>query len=305
VGARRSPVCLPSEVADIVAPGGRIALISADRWLLNSGSRELRERLGRLFRVTDVCRLDPASSFYRAKTRRKGTLPRVHPVSLVLSPGSTGRHLGAEPFRLAALPDVDGVPLPDIAAIRLSPYLGPDGIFLVGSSAKLPREHLVPAIEPEDINEDGTLAETRRWAIVTWPGIAPPPEIAAHLRRELPRMSGRGRRGEGSWWLPPETFAGKLPLDRDAVLVPRIATHLRAIRLPAGMLPVNRQLVVVSSAGHSPAALAAMLRDPLVRAQADALAPRIDNGYASYTTTLLRQLVIPRHHLDPRPPGLH
>jgi hypothetical protein len=38
-----------------------------------------------------------------------------------------------------------------------------------------------------------------------------------------------------------------------------------------------------------------MLTDPAVRAQADALALPVDNGYRSYTATLLRALTIPRH----------
>jgi hypothetical protein len=97
-------------------------------------------------------------------------------------------------------------------------------------------------------------------------------------------------------WLPPESFAG-LPFKQDAVLVPRIATRLRAVRLPAGRLPVNHQLVIIS--GRPVEDIIAMLNDPLVQAQADAVAPRIDNGFRSYTTTRLRDLIIPRHHLTP------
>src|SRR3546814_8645967 len=36
---------------DIVAPGGRIGLVTADRWLLNSGSAELREKIGEIGRA--------------------------------------------------------------------------------------------------------------------------------------------------------------------------------------------------------------------------------------------------------------
>src|SRR5207244_11187863 len=102
---------------------------------------------------------------------------------------------------------------------------------------------------------------------------------------------GRGRRTTRR--LPPETFTGRPPLDHDAVLVPRIAKRLKAVLLPAGRLPVNHQLVVVS--GLPTAAIIAMLGDPAVQAQAEALALRVDGGYRSYTATLLRQLVIPRH----------
>ena len=93
-------------------------------------------------------RLDAASAFYRAKDRRKYTPPRVHPVSLVLTQGGPGRPLGGAPFTIDELPDVDGVPLAGLADIRIAPWLGPRGIFLVDSPGRLPRECLVPAVEP-------------------------------------------------------------------------------------------------------------------------------------------------------------
>ena len=285
------------QAADIVAAGGRIGLITADRWLLNAGSSELRRRLGLRYRVSDVCRLDAASAFYRPKDRRRGTPSRVHPVSLILDPGGSGRRLDVRPFQLAALPDVDGVPLPAIADIRLAPWLGPDGIFIVGASTGLPSSHLVPIVEPEDI-EGEQIRPARKWALVTGE-CEPPPAVLAHLDATLDRTPPRGRRAVR--WLPPETFTGKLPLRRDAVLVPRIARRLKAVRLPAGRLPVNHQLVVVS--GLAAPALIAILSDPVVQAQAEALALRVEGGYRSYTATLLRQLIIPRQHLTAGQPG--
>lgn len=286
--------------ADIVAPGGRIGLITADRWLLNSGAAELRRRLGSRYRVRDLLRLDPESAYYVPKDRRRGTPPRVQPVSLILTTGDDGRPLDARPFRLAELPEVDGIPLDDIAEIRLAPWLGPDGIFLVDASAGLPAEHLVPAVEPEDIHGD-VIGPPRRWALVTTEA-EPPAAILAHLDATLHRMPARGRRT--TRWLPPETFTGRLPLPHDAVLIPRIAKRLKAVVLPAGYLPVNHQLVVVC--GLPPATIIGMLNDPAVQAQADALALRVEGGYASYTATLLRQLIIPRQLIaqaaPPRPP---
>ena len=285
--------------AEVIADGGRIGLITADRWLLNAGSSALRKKLGTRFRVTDVHRLNAGSAFYRPKQRRQGTPPRVHPVSLILTPGNSGRRLGAEPFRLTELPAVDGIPLPAIAKIRLAPWLGPDGIFLVGPGSGLPPEHLVPAVEPEDIT-GGTIRPARKWALVTSQA-EPPAEILAHLDATLHRLPRRGRRGKRRW-LPPEPFAGKLPLREDAVLVPRIARHLTAVRLPAGRLPVNHQLVVVS--GYPAEAVIAMLRDPAVQAQANALALGVEGDYKSYTATLLRLLVIPRSHFTSPAPAL-
>jgi tRNA1(Val) A37 N6-methylase TrmN6 len=288
--------------AEIIAAGGLIGVITADRWLLNSGAAELRRRLGARFGVIGVRRLDAASAFYSSKERRRGTPPRVHPVSLILTTDGAGRHLDGGPFRIEELPEVDGVPLRDIADIRLAPWIGPDGVFLVGPDSGLPAfvagpgpglpaRCLVPAVEPEDITGDRIDGRVRRWAIVT-DGEEPTPAILRHLDANLHLMPPRGRRA-GRRWLPPEPFAGKLPLDRDAVMVPRIAKRLKAVPLPAGRLPVNHQLVVVS--GLPVAVITAMLRHPEVQEQADVLALGVDGGYRSYTARLLRELIIPRH----------
>jgi hypothetical protein len=103
-------------------------------------------------------------------------------------------------------------------------------------------------------------------------------------------MSSRGRRKVR--WVPPESFSHRLPLAVDAIMIPRIAKRLRAVPLPAGTLPGNHSLVVVS--GRPPEEISRWLNHPAVQAQADALAPAIDNGYRSYTATLARALIIPR-----------
>src|SRR3546814_18308873 len=73
----------------------------------------------------------------------------------------------------------------------------------------------------------------------------PEEAVLHHLDQNLHAMSQRGKRIPR--WLPPETFTGKLPLAVDAVLIPRIAKRLRPVLLPAGMLPINHNLVVVRS----------------------------------------------------------
>ncbi len=281
--------------ADIITSDGHIGLITADRWLLNSGSAELRRQLGARYSVSGVRRLDAGSTFYRPKSRRRGTVARVHPVSLILAPNRSGRPLGAEPFRLTHRPAVDGVPLRDMVQIRLAPWLGPDGIFVVGPDSGLPTEYLVPIVEPADI-EGCTVRAPRKWALAT-DTTEPAPAVLAHLDATLDRMPGRGRRAVR--WLPPETFTGKLPLDRDAVLVPRIARRLTGVRLPAGRLPINHGLVIIS--GLPVESVLAMLDDPEVQAQAHDLSLGIDGGYRSFTATLLRQLVIPRRLVPAEP----
>jgi hypothetical protein len=278
--------------ADIIAPGGLIGLVTSDRWLLNDTTAELRRRLGQRYAVRDLRRLDSASAFYRPKSRVKGTPARVHPISLVLDPSGEGDPLTDAPFPLDGDRSAEGVLLGDLAKIQLAPWLGPDGIFTVADPAPFADAQLVPTLEPEDLDlATASIRRSRRWAFVTRPGQVPPESVREHLLRELERMPPRGRR-TGDWWLPPETFAHKLPLDHDAVLVPRIAKRLTPIRLPAGILPVNHNLVVVS--GEPPERVIGWLNDPHVQAQADAISLRLENGYASYTATLLRQLRIPK-----------
>lgn len=280
--------------ADVVADGGRIGLVTSDRWLLNKSSAELRARIGQNFAVRDLRRLDSSSAFYRPKTRAKGTPARVHPVSLVLDPEGRGLPLTAAPFALDGSREAEGVPLRDIAEIKLAPWLGPHGIFTVDDPALLAGAELVPVVEPEDVGADDTLGAPSKWAIVTRAGRIPPTSVTDHLRREMGRMPVRGLRG--LTWLPPETFADRLPLAVDAVLVPRIAKRLRAIPLPAGVMPLNHNLVVVS--GHPVETMIGWLQHPSVQAQAAAIALRLENGYASFTATLLRQLRIPHELLE-------
>ena len=279
--------------ADVVAEGGRIGLITADRWLLNAGSSELRRRIGARWTVHGVRRLESRSAFHRPKKRTSGTPARVHPVALVLSSADGGRALDGAPFPIDDVPEYDGVPLGDVAVVRLAPWLGPDGVFVVRDRTGLPPDRLVPCFEPEDlVGEDAP--EPSKWAIAT-DRSDPGPEVLAHLDATLHAMPPRGRRA--TRWLPPEPFHGRLPLDRDALVVPRISRTLRTVGLPAGTMPVNHNLVVAS--GMGPDRLRTILSDPRVtRARADAAAHRLEDGYRSYTTTLLRALPIP-HDLLP------
>lgn len=273
-------------VAQIMVTDGVMGIICADRWLLNSGSARLRATIGRRWNVIRIERLDSASSFYRPKSKRRGTPARVHPVAMVLGSGE-GRPISEEAFVIDEVPSVEGPLLSSISTIRLAPWLGPDGIFLLDSKEGFDPAEVVPCYEPEDLAGQ-VLGAPRRWALAT-SRQTPSDAVLRHLQSQLHRMPARGR--QKLPWLPPETFHGRLPLDEDAVVVPRISTTLRGIRLPAGTMPVNHNLVVVS--GRDPDAMIRILSDARVRAQADALALRLESGYRSYTATLLRNLRVP------------
>lgn len=275
------------KMIEALRPGGRIGLISSDRWLMNSGTSQVRKEVGKRLGVHELRRLDSSSAFHRPKTREKDTPPRVHAVSMILAEG--GNKLTSDPYRIDPVPEVEGILLGDLVDLRLAPYLGPDGIFMVEEGSGLPPEVLVPCIEPKDIcPRTGHIGAIRRWAIVTGDE-QPHPAVMRHLNEKMDRMPASARRKVP--WHPPERFDRHLPLDRDAILIPRLAQRLRAVRLPAGILPLNHSLVVAS--GLAPDEIVRMLEDPRVQAQADALALRVENGFRSYTATLARQLVIP------------
>ena len=270
-----------------IASEGRLALVTSDRWLTNATAADLREAIGQRLKIEHAERLTNGSPFHRPKDRRQGSPPRVHAVALVLS--DTGRAMTRDPFLTEELPEVTGIPFAQLADIRLAPWLGPDGIFLIDDPDMLPEAVTVPCIMPRGIDPDtDEILETTRWAIVTGDEV-PDTSVMAHLKANMGRMPDRGVRPVA--WHPPERFDRPLPLAEEAILIPRIAKRLRPITIPGGHLPINHSLVVAS--GLPADTIRTMLEHPLVQRQADILAPRVESGYRSYTATLLRQLVIP------------
>jgi hypothetical protein len=273
---------------------GEIGMVTADRWLFNAGAATLRASLGeRRFRLTDVERLDVKSAFYRPKSRARGTPPRVHPLSVVMKKGGTdGQPLSKAPI----FPGVDptryeGYPtLEELAEVRIGPWLGTFGVFVVSAdvAATLPSGYLVPAVDTDDI-VDGALGEPKRYAIRTNPKTQPCAAILSHLLENRATLAPRARMPIP--WMPPER-CDTIDLSRPALLVPRIATSPRGVHLPAGVLPLNHNLSIVCAAPDILLKIELALRGDLASAWVNDHAPRLENGYYSLTTTLLRKMPI-------------
>lgn len=282
--------------AHLLAPGGCIAFVTSDRWLGNLTASRLRERLGEHLGIDSLRPLDASSSFYRPKRRRRGTPPRIHPVAVVLSAaGRHARRLGPEPVSLGppqASPP-GAVLLGEVAQLRIAPWLGPRGVFTLDAAdaAHLPASSLVPCVGTEDIDGD-RLRKPHRVAIRTDRRAEPPAAVAEHLRRTLHQLPPRARRSP--FWAPPEAW-GPLPLAHDAILVPRIARGLRPILLPAGVLPLDHAVTVCAAADVPLATLMAALRSDHAQAWIHAHAPKLENGFRSITTGLLRRLPVQLH----------
>jgi methylase of polypeptide subunit release factors len=279
--------------ASVLAPDGVLAAVTSDRWLMNPSAGGLRAALGERFGIAACERLGAESAFYKAKTRRAGSPPRVHPIVVLLAPiSATTQVLGDAPFYPGAAVEIpDGArPLGELAMVRLAPYMGPDGVFSLDTddAAHLPSECLVPCVDAEDVGETA-LRAPHRVAIRTSRDTVPPDAVLAHLKATREQLPARARREP--FWLPAETW-GPLPLAQEALLVPRVARAIRSVRLPAGVLPINHQHVVLLPHGGSLAALEAALTAPHVGPWLAKHAHRIEGGFYSITTTVLRQLPI-------------
>lgn len=275
---------------------GVVGLVTSDRWLFNSTTTALRREIGRKAGISHLARLDAATSFHRPKNRRKGSAPRIHPVEVVLRPvGDDLRGLCGRPVSPDGLADDDhdGPVLADIATVKLAPWLGPKGIFVLGAeeAKAFPGADLIPAVDSDDIDpESDALREPTRYAIRTVRAVEPEGAVRDHLLANRDRMPKRGR--SGKWWMPPESIT--LPLDRPGILVPRIGRRIRAVRMPAGICPVNHNLYVLAGqAGRSLDEIEALLLSDATQAWVARNAPRLEDGYLDIRAGLIRRIPLP------------
>lgn len=278
--------------AKVLRPGGQMGFIVSDRWLSNSGAAGLRQALGARLSIEHLERVDSTSAFYRPKMRRAGSPARVHPVLCVF--GQNGRAItkdaiypGVDASRYAGYPTLDS-----IATVRICPWLGTPGIFLLtkqeAEASGIPAEYLVPAVDTDDIRET-ELRTPQRFALRTHPDVEPCDAVMAHLRRQMPRMAQRGV--QSKIWCPPERWHN-LKLDQPSLLVPRIVKSLKAVRIPKGVLAVNHNISLVSAGPASLDLVQRALQSDIAAEWMRDHAPRLEGGYHSVTTTLLRKMPV-------------
>lgn len=282
--------------ARTLRPGGEIAIVSSDRWLFSQCSAQLRQVIGERLGVHHLERLDCSSAFYRPKNRRAGQPPRIHPVALVLRERSQAQTALS---RAPIYPDAEEAqhagcrPLSEVAHVRLAPWLGKHGLFVVdrgtAAAAMIPPELLVPVVDTDNI-KGGRLSEPTKFAIRTYRNIEPPEAVLRHLDTNM-HLLARTKRRTTQRWLPPEGFE-RMDLDRPSLLIPRIANRLRPVRVPAGILPLDHGISIVSAGAATLDQLEEALSRPEAEEWVRARAPRLENGYFSCTTTLLRGLPV-------------
>lgn len=274
--------------------GGEIALVTSDRWLFAQCAVDLRAAIGRRLGLHHIERLDCRSAFYRPKDRRAGQPPRIHPVAVVLREAEACSIpiTGAPIYPEANDAEYAGLPtLGSLAKVSLAPWLGKHGLFVVdqaaAQAADIPAELLVPAVDTDNMKH-GVLSPPTKYAIRTFRNVEPPAAVLAHLDANM-HLLARSKMRKTQRWLPPESFE-RVDLSKPCLVVPRIANTLRPVRVPAGVLPVDHGISIVSAGDQSLDLLEAALLRPEAEAWVRARAPRLEGNYYSLTTTLLREL---------------
>lgn len=281
---------------NVLNAGGEIALVTSDRWLFTENAAILREMVGQRMGIRHLARLDCASSFYRPKSRRSGQPPRIHPVAVVLC---EAKRATIALTRAPIYPEADDAayvgcnPLHSVAAVRLAPWLGKHGLFVVdqatAAAANIPDELLVPAIDTDNM-KGGVLSAPTKFAIRTYRNVEPPASVMAHLDANM-HLLAKSKVRKTQRWLPPESFE-KMDLSQERLLIPRIANSLRPVRVPAGILPLDHGISIVGAGSMTLDQLEEALLRPEAEAWVRARAPRLENGYFSLTTKLLRALPV-------------
>lgn len=287
----------------VVEVGGKIGMVTSDRWLGNSQAAALREHLGTRLSITYLRRLQSASTYYRPKDRRQGTPPRVHPVQIILAADTAGG-LDPQEIILPTAQKSDNVTLGQVATIYCSPWLGPKGVFLLSHSeaqaAGISLQDLVPiAIIPRacDIVPPPSL-----FAIRTTRDAVPSPAVLSHLLRTMSAMPWRGHKAQkGCQWAPPEPWS-KLPLPHDALVMPRIVSRSRILTLPAGHIPIGHNLVIDIRPEYR-RELSTFLASDVAWRRLSATCPALENGYRQISAGRLRDLEIPISPNGPKQKG--
>jgi|SRR5581483_4842881 len=282
--------------SQLIHANGAVGLVCSDRFLFNCTAADLREQLGTRVGISHLRRLDQSTAFYRPKNRIKNSPPRIHPVEIVFHPSQRARFpITREPISPDNLTTTraSGPTLSTIAKVSIAPWLGPFGIFVVtrDKAEEFIANHaeLIPAVDTDDIDpQTDELRTPTRYAIFTKRDETPAPIVTAHLQEFRGRMPPRGQRSQ--YWMPPETI--NLALDQPSLLIPRIARRIRAIELPAGILPINHNLSVISSSDRRLNEIKNLLLSDQSQQWIRTNAPRLESGYYSITTRLLRRLPI-------------
>lgn len=212
---------------------------------------------------------------------------------LLLVGDQRGKAITAEPICPSGVEvDPTALTLGEIANVRITPWLGPAGVFVVPTevAAQLPEGDWVPVVDTDDIDpHTDALGVPKRMGLRGRRDQEPTGALQAHLLAGQARLPERATRGP--YWMPPENIAADL--SEPSLLIPRIARRLRCVDLPPGISGINHNLSVIRTGVANLDEIKAVMLAPESQEWLERTAPRLESGFYSVTTRMLRRLPVP------------
>jgi len=294
-------VAFIAKMIDLTADGGRLAILSSDRWMHAAHAERFREQWLRKVHIDRVEKVD-AHKVFRATVS-------TYPVIATLTRADTGDEFRPPAFQPADKAESAIVEdwisrLPSIleggCEIRVGPALGHDEAF-VGRALDVEQALLSPYLRPRELVGDSIIWVGDRVLGVHSIGgglidLQRYPEAARHLERFRKRLESRAcvkdGDGAGQWYrtidrVDPTLWA------RHKILLPEIFRVPRVALDEGGHVPAHSLYAIFSSRWPLPV-LRDLLACGVLGAVMDRIAPRIGGGSKRCYKRFLSRLPLPR-----------
>ena len=319
---------------DLLAPGGRLSFICADRWTLNRYGAPLRRKISSSFRVLHYIDLHRASPFeseviaYPAIfTIARGRQEEVRVARLETASeeecaavardleGSGARHATwfegdapwvlSPPGHLQVLRDLERrfepIEADGKTSVRIGVATGADEAFIVGDDAPIEPDRLVPLVKREDI-ERGEVRDGRRRVINTFgdDGSVIDLRVYPRLRRYLETRAALikrrhvARKNPSSWFRTIDRVYPEL-VPLPKLLIPDIAGSNEVV-LERGRYHPHHNLYFVISSSWDMEVLGGLLSSKVALFFVWSYAVKMRGRYLRFQAQYLRRIRVP-------PPG--
>lgn len=294
-------VAFIAKMIDLTADGGRLALLSSDRWMHAAHAERFRDEWLRKVRIDRVEKVN-AREVFRASVS-------TYPVIAILTRADADdedRPRSLQPADKAASAIVEGwvSRFPSIVQagcdIRVGPALGHEEAF-VGRTLDVEEALLIPYVRPREIVGDGLAWEGDRVISVHASGgglidLRRYPRAARHLGRFRERLEGRacveGSNGAERWYRTIDRVARTL-WARDKILLPEIFCVPRVALDEGGHVPAH-SIYAIFSASWPLSVLRDLLASGVLGAVMECIAPRIGGGCKRCYKRFLSRLPLPQ-----------
>jgi adenine-specific DNA-methyltransferase len=295
-------VAFIAKMIDRTSDGGRLAILSSDRWMHDAHAERFREEWLRKVRVDGVETVN-ARDVFRTPV---STYPVIATLTRRSEPGDRGRapaFQSSDPATSAAVEQwMSRFPsiLQAGCEIRVGPALGPEQAF-VGPDLDVEEELLIPYLRPRDIVGDGLAWRGDRVISVHAPeegliDLRQYPRAARHLERFKDRLERRAcLKGDNraERWYRTIDRVDRATWARHKILLPEIFRTPRIALDRGGHVPAHGIYAIFSASWPLPI-LRDLLASGVLGAVMDCIAPRIGGGCKRCYKRFLSRVPLPQ-----------